>query len=436
MGRRRIAFALTIATAALPAGRAGAVILDIAPAATVGATDNPTGSDTSVSGPQWTAFLLASAAAHLRYTHARAHHLLGYGVHLTRYPSRPDANNVAQVADWLTEIALSGRANLSLGASAMLFQYSAILATNPATANPNVSQMGGPSIEIFNAGAFESFSYEPNGRAHYQEMLNVTYLRPLGNATATVPESVISSLHLRGDSVHGRDALSLSLVLNAFTPVGQQMMLAGGTPASAGALYGRGDIYTAELLAGWRRDLSTTTTAEIQAGPLAFYGTATGTLGVGPAALATLAYRHLPWYATLTLGQEPFVNTYSAEALLGDSAALRVSLPLDLREAFVISGLAGYTYARRITPEQHFLDAPRAYDLFMLAGSVGYRFQKLPVIAGIEYSIIDRRGSVLANPNPMGLPFGYPNLLRRVIGLTISGTFDWGEGNYGLPARS
>ena len=109
------------------------------------------------------------------------------------------------------------------------------------------------------------------------------------------------------------------------------------------------------------------------------------------------------------------MNPYLASALIADSLSLRLSLPLNIRETFVVNGLAGYTYARSITSNQHFVNAHRLYDLFTLGASVSYRFEAVPVYMSLDYLAVTQRGSVQDGVYS-------PSSLRRLL------TFGFGGG--------
>jgi hypothetical protein len=423
MGRRQIAFVLAIAAGAGWPGRTQALVFEVTPTATLGITDNASSSATDVAANRTEAFDTLGLAARLSLTRALSMHHLQYAIYHTTYSQTAAADNTSQNLAWRSDLALSGRTNLMLGANVTLYRYSAIATLNPTVTQPTATPIdatgaavGGTPTDVVNSTATEAFSYQPNGAQNYLQSFSASYSRPLDTNPA-VPELVSLVADARGERIMGVNTLSLSLLVNDLVRVDK--------PPGPTATYGTGDVVTMQLLAGWRRDVSPRTSFELLAGPFAFYGTATQSLAVGPAAIGSATYRRLLWYATLTVGQQPTVNVYLGQAVLADSAVGRVTLPLNARETLVIAGVAGYTYARQIRGNEHFIFAPRLYDLVLVSGVIAYRFERLPIFAGLDYSVTSQRGSIID-----GMPT--PNMRRRIIGLSLGGRFGWGEGQHGL----
>jgi hypothetical protein len=415
---------LVAAAAALPARRAGAVVLELLPTTTAGVTDNPYGAgtgNTTTGQAQYDAFDTAGVTARLRLTRARSVHVGGYGIRRTWYLDTPAADNTSHTAAWMSDFALDARTNLILEATATLFRFSTLAVVNPG-ADPTtlpIATTGAAATDIINTTATQTFNFQPSGRDRYLQILTASYNRPWSQPSQ-VPTLLQLGLTLRGERIAGRDIYSLSAI------GGDSFRL--DHPAIPLAGYAAGQVLTLELLAGWRRDLSENASFELQGGPFVFYGTGVGTAVFGPSAIATASYRHLPWFATLTGSQQPTVNIYIGVPLIADSLTARLALPLDARETLLVSGLAGYTYTRQVTSDQSLSFAARAYDLVTLGLSLAYRFQRAPVVASLDYTDVAQSASVINGA-------AYPRTARRMLGLTITGTFAWGEGSAGLPVR-
>ena len=415
MGRVRFALPLAVALVATGAKPAAAAVFDLRPSLTLGATDNAFGLSESQSAPTWEEFATAGLAAQLQVNEARSTHHLTYDIARTWYRDTTLANNTAHAAFWISTFDLSGKTTLSLGATASLFSYSAIVGVDPALGNPTGVPIGTVPTTVLIYSGTESLTYVRNGREKYVESFTALRFDPLTTG-ATLPTTTSLTASGRADRQVGVNGWSLTLTGSDY--IIDSMTL---TPPSA---FVAGSVLTAEALVGWRRDISANSSVEVSAGPLAFYSIDVHSLAIGPAVTASASYRHLPWYASLTVSQQPTVNIYLGQALLADSAIARVALPLDKRESLTVVGIAGYTYARSISGSQHFLFAPRAYDLFVLDAGIAYHFQRAPLFASADYSVNTQRGSLSDG-------ISTPSTLRRIISLSVGGDLSWGEGARG-----
>jgi len=414
----RAALGIALAAgSALCAGRATATVLEVTPGLSAGVTNNATGAASSQVPNQYEAFSSVRGSAALLMTDAGATHRLGYTFQLTGYAQSTGASNSSHDILWRSVLALSARTQLTLGANASIFRFSSIGTTDPLAGNTTSAPVGSAPTSVINGAATETLSYQPNGRIRYLQVLSAGYLRPL-DQTDEVPSLLTLTATGRGERGAGQNVFTLSAVVTDFFRLDE-------TAATPPADY----QVTAQLLAGYRRELSARASFELQAGALAFYNTTYGSVALGPAGAATASYRRLPWFATLMLAHAPSVNMYAAEAVIADSATLRLSMPLNLRETLLIAGYGGYTYGRRVTGQQHFVFAPRVYDLFTVGGSLAYRFERLPFAIAIDYVATTQRGSIMDDGTNQRV---YPSTVRRFLGLTVSGVLAWGEGSHGL----
>ncbi len=413
------ALAMVISIQAVWPERAAAVVLAVQPQVAIGATNNPRGALGNQSAPAYEFFGRGAIAAGLTWTGAQTSHQLQYGIHVVRYAETEEANNVGHTALWASTLTLSPRTDLGLGAHASLFSFSAISNVNPAGMDANSTPLGASRGPILNGTATQMLTYQPTALARYHQTLSVGYLRPWDEASQ-LHRMLRTTLTLLGEWTRGLNTYSLAASAIDLVDLGGPTLLPSDPR--------RNRLLTMQLLGGWRRELSITSTIELRAGPVAAYGPDTGSLAVGPGAEATFSYRRLLWYATLTVAQRPTVNLYLGETLISDSATLRLDLPLNAWETLRISGLAGYTYAQRIGDDRFFLVGTRAYQLIMLGASLSYVPERWPITAALEYSSISQYGF-------QGAGFSYPSTERTIVILSLSGHLAWGEGNSGFARR-
>lgn len=400
--------------AGAPARPARALLLTLNPRATVGVTNNAYGAPQDQSTNQYRdEYYGGGGSVGLLLNLPRSNHRLGYGFNTTRYLSYHSADVTSHDGVWTSTFNLTSHTTLGLGASASVFRTSAVLAIDPMMPNIGVVPFAQSPTTILTAGANQMLIYEPSGVEKYFEGLTAMLVRPL-DQTGTVPELMQINTTLRRDRTRGRDTYSLSVLAGDFFRLDTP---AGGAGASGGAV-------TGTVLGGWQRAFSARTATEIQAGVMAIYGTSANFVAIGPAGTASLSYQLTPWFATVTIAQQPSINAYVAEALVSDSATLRVSLPLNRRDSILISGFSTYTYARRVTANSHFVFASRVYDLVAVGASLMYRLERWPIGMGLDYSLTSQRGSRADGRY-------YPSTARSVLGLSVTAAFGFGDGNAG-----
>jgi len=397
----------------VPAGAARAVVLQVTPGLSAGVTSNANNDpNTARFVTPYEAFSTVRGSAAMVLTEAGATHLVGYGFQLTGYAQTTAANNVSQDIRWRSTLNLSARTELSMGVETSIFRFSALPTTDP-MAGDTTSTPTGTASTVINGSAFETLGYQPSGRIRYSQAVNANYLKPFGQG-GDVPTVLTLNAFGRGERGAGKDVFTLTTILT-------DLVLLQTTPNTPPSDY----QLTSQLLGGYRRELNANASIEVQGGAQAFINTTAGSVALGPSGIATGSYRRLPWFATLVLAHAPTVNMYAGESVIADSATLRVSMPLNKRETLVVAGFGGYTFARRVTGQSHFVFAPRVYDLFILGGTLGYRFERLPFAVTLDYNVTDQRGSIIGERT-------YPSTRRTFYGLTVTGALAWGEGQHGL----
>jgi hypothetical protein len=416
-GSTRTVAAFTLLALLAVSPRAWSLLLTVNPRLAAGATNNAYGvsnnqSTTKSSDAYWS----AGVNADLLWNRARDTHRLAYGFNTVRYVTFGGADVTTHTGLWSSNFILSSHTSYGMGANVSVFKASAINTVDPAVANPNVIPLVQAPTTIFTGSVSQSLTYEPTGADKYTELASVSLIRSLGES-ATVPELMQLNLAGRRDKSYGKNTYALAVTLGDFFRLNEQDVGPQGTFSS-------GHTITGQVLAGYRRDYSARLSLDALAGMMVFYGTTAGTVAVGPAGTATVAYRSVPWYATLTIAQSPSVNIFVGEALVADSATVRVSMPLNARETFLISGFGTYTYARRVTADKHSIFAPRVYDLFSLGASLAYRLERWPIALSLDYTASSQRGSLVDGVY-------YPSSARSTIGVAVTGLFGFGEGNHG-----
>ena len=403
------ALAVALAYAASPGGglvrRAGAVSLTLTPAGTFGETNNALGatSDTIVRTEDF--FTTLSLSAGLTAARGRTTHSLSYVLRWTRFAYTASANNLAHSLAWGSTFEPSGRATLALGGIASLMTLSTVAAVDPTQPTSGSTAVALAPTQLLTTSLGETLTYQMRGRLRGVESLTGSMTRSLGEST--LPTTYMATV--TGQLARSMGKNDYSLLLS----VSDTLIQAAAGQAGA---FNDGQVVTSQLLAGYHRDLTAQSSFDLRAGALALYGATYGNVAVGPAGSANLGYTRRPWFASLNISQQPSVNIYLGDAVIADTAAVRLSLPLNRAETLFVSGTAAYTYARRVTPTQHFVTAARSYDLVTVGASATYHLLNKPLFFSADYMLVDQRGSLSD-----GLYI--PSTIRRTVTVNIGGTF-------------
>ena len=386
---RRSAAVLAVAAAALlGSGAARAqVVYDLAPSAGFGITDNarltPVGERDE--------FSVLATAVRLRRIGARSDHGIGYRLAWTHYYEGKGIDNLSNELTALANFNLSAKLDLHLVGNAVLSRVSSIPLGNPATGA--VQGIARSSALFLSVGASEELVYRPDARWQYLENVGVMRLTYLESPAP--PDTLSMTARARVDRIAGLDSYSLQ--------------------ASGLGSFGVGRTVIAQLMAGWRREISLRWTSEIQAGAMGIFRSNVSP-SVGPAANATVGYRRLTWFASFTLSRIPTQNLFLGEPTVNNQAIARLTLPLIQSEMLVISGMAGYVYANLASDQ-----FTRAFDQRLASASLAGRFGRLPLFGSLEYSVIDQNGNATAATTA-------PSLFRQVLMLNLTASFTFGPG--------
>lgn len=385
--RRRGAVLAAAAAALLASGSAHAVVYDLAPSAGFGITNNaqltPMG--------QSDEFSVVAAAARARFLNARSDQAVGYRLAYTHYFEGHGIDNLSNELSGLLNFNLSQKLDLHLVGNATLSRVSRISLSDPATAP---TQGVAPGSNLFlSVGASEELVYRPDARWQYLENVGVTRLTYLESPAP--PDTLSMTARARVDRIAGLDSYSLE--------------------ASGLGSFGIGRSFIAQLMAGWRREISLRWTSEIQAGVMGIF-LPNVSPSIGPAANATVGYRRLTWFASFTLSRIPTQNLFLGQPTVNNQAIARLTLPLIQSEMLVISGMAGYVYANPVNDQ-----FTRAFDQRIASLSLAGRFGRLPLFGSLEYSVLDQDGNATAATTA-------PDLFRWVLMFNLTASFTFGPG--------
>jgi hypothetical protein len=382
------------------------LVYELTPTAGAGAADN-----VSASGQHFSdGFTLVGGTMRLRYSGARATHLLGYGLMYSKYLQNRYPDTLAHMFSWLSSFTPSALWTLRLGASSTLTRSSGLDAANPNTVQPE-SVVAGSALYLA-ALVTQGLELQPSARWSFGERLGVGHVRYLesmvGGASVTLPTTTYVALGLRGERLMGTEAFNVEVdATDSFTEYDGAV---ANTASTGHTVFGR-------ALAGWRHELSPVWSTSLQAGPSVIYRV--GGPGVAaPAAIAALNYARLPWFASIIAAQTPMANPYLGAAILADQVLVRLAVPLTRNERLFVGGFGGYSYARLANAEGHF---DRVYDQFLGGLSLIYRFAKVPLAAAASYTVTTQRGSSLPG-------FAVADLARQYAFISLRGDLAWGRG--------
>jgi hypothetical protein len=410
--RARVAAAVVSAVGtALLGGRPARadVIYELLPAVAVGATDNALGTPTPqppATEPQPVSDVFGSVMgnARVRYRGARAEHALGYRLNVTRYLRTALTTQSHEVAA-LSAFTLSATLDLHLGASVTYARTSAFSGVDAMTYM--LQGVPGGDRQYVALAANEELSYQPNPRRRYSQAIRCSNLQYV-NVPAGMPAAQTTTVGtmLRAQWEAARDLLSAQLdVTEAHTVTGNQDAV---------------DTILVTALGGWRRELSVAWSLDTQAGAMGIFTPQLDGV-IGPAGMATLGYRRVAWFASLTVAQAPALNVFTGSATINDQAVARLALPLTKDERLNVIGFGGYTYARAAFSPRSGWSSQRVYDQRMAGVSLTAHARTLPFWSSLEYSLMDQHGNVDTGGN-------YPDLRRQTIMLTVGGAFVFGAG--------
>jgi hypothetical protein len=394
---------LAVVVGAVTVGSAGAaradLVLEGLPTVSVGYTDNAALVPPATPGvppPMSDEFGIVAGIARARLRKAHADHSLGYRLAETFYLHSRGPSSLAQELAWLSDLSLSAPTQLRLGASVAYGRTS-----NPTgvdfTGVPVVQS--GISSSIVSLAATEELVHVVGRRSRILQTLRFAGVHYLNAPTAFDGTFVVGAF-VRGEHEVGQSLFSLELdVADNIVP---------GAPVSD-------QVLLLQSLAGWRRDLGLAWWVELKAGALGvldFHGTEI----LEPAGVASLNYRQIYWFTTLSASQTATANLFIGAATISDQAMLRLALPLARSERYLLSGYGGYTYARLIDD----MGTHRGYELRVAGASFTVRSERLPIWASLDYTYSHQFGNQDLPPDTI------PSLERQTVMLTVGGAFAHG----------
>jgi hypothetical protein len=403
--RAAAAGALWIAAASAPAR--AEVIYELLPALGVGVTDNANVQATATGGAkQGDTFVNGSTAVRLRYVAARSGHALGYRFSYTHFVLQHGIDTLTNELTEQSTFTLAATLELRVGAAVALSRNSGTDLGDVSARQPQ-AMLSGTSLFAATT-AFEEASYQPSGRRRHSEALRVGRVDYLEAPTAGLPTSTALLADLRTTWLYARDSLYIT------GQIGDTITSGASTATSP---FDQGQSFYAQILGGWRRELSAAWVVEFQAGPLAVFKLA-GPAVIAPAGSATVSYSRLPWFATVRISQMPAPNLFVGAATISDQALANLALPLNKRELMFVSGFGGYTFAR-IADSSGRLQ--KAFDQLSAGVNLTGHLPKAPFWGALQYAITDQRGG-------NGSDMRVPDLVRQTLVLYVGGAFAWGPG--------
>ena len=381
-----------------------AVIYQLSPSTSVGATSNAT--VTSTSNPSIVSSL--SLVARLRAETPRVKTSLGYRIGFTHFFDPGVNDTLSHEATGTAAFELTRDLSLSFNGMATISRFSNVGTT------PIEGQAALPNADLYVASSLgEMLTYAATQRLRFSQGFRVDRLDYL-TSTLQVgaggqPSSSLGG-DLRADYGWTRDTVSL-------TARGGYLIASGGLDAAGMPLMTAGSAY-AEGLAGWRREFSLAWWAEIDGGAAAMRSPSGRTTWI-PAAIGTLEYRYVPWYATLTVQHGPTVNMFLGTVSVNDGASVHLTLPLDRADMVIVSGFGTYSRGRPADPAD-VNAAIYSYNQLSVGSVLSVRFRSLPMFGSVMYTLIDQHGT-----SPTGPPL---DILRHTLMVSLTGAFQWGPG--------
>jgi len=443
LARSSLALAVAGLLSAASGEQAHALLLSIDPTVGVGYADVTVPNVAAAPGQTTTKlpqakdeFLSLGLSARLRLNGALMTQTWGYSLFATEYLGPTIPSNLSHVLTWQVTGTPSGRTTLSLTATAGKTSTSGATPVD-ATLGSTTAVAVGPSTQL-RAALAEGVEYQPTGTQKWSELAGVSLLRtdvtpfntntgmvlpmgaPLPTTTAT---SLLLNVQLGAHRLAGRD--TYSLIAQALSTT---YLSAEDNGATGAALLNQGTNILGDLTVGWIREYSAAVSSNLQGGVLFLARPSDNQLAIGPAFNLALNYAALPWFATFSVFQQPVVNSFAGGTVIADGVLLRVSVPLDQRQQWTISGLGGYTYARALTPGKSFATLDRGYDLVTGGLTSTYAFERLPIFLALNYTGTYQRGSQTKD-------YAYVGGTRQLLWLSVGASFAFGEGFHGFARR-
>jgi len=406
-------FALLVSFA--PAGAARAAQLGFDPSVGIGVADVPVPDPAGAGGVRQAsgAFLSYGFSTYLRLRGALMSQAFTYSLFGTEYRGSEIPGSLAQGLSWQITGTPSGKSELSVMLSAARTSTSAVFpvsAQGAQTGSTTALPFGASTVTT--ASLTEALTLQPNGKESYGETGQASLSRTTGTTDFTA--LLVTGL-LTAKSLQGHDTYSANLLLGGTWFLSQET----NTPTN----FNSGAVFTGQLTGGWGRLYSAATSTDLQVGLLSIWRPNTDDFALAPAFLGALNYTARPWFATLSIFQQPIMNNFFGTVVVGDGVSLRVSLPLNQLETWTVSALAGYTYGRAVSSGFALFDFDRAYELYTASATSTYNFQRYPFFVSLAAMAEQQRGASGSS---------FPTTTRMFALLSVGAALEWGEGSRGL----
>jgi hypothetical protein len=389
---------------AAPQRARAAVIYELSPAASVGATSNVQ----SLSNGTASVFSTISTSAVLRSEWPTARHTLAARLGLTHYFAEGARDTISGGLTGTSAFELTPALGLSLGANGMVSRA----ATLDSAALAGQATVPGSPMYVATS-ASQGLTYLATTRLRLSQGLGVSrvdYLTSSFQSAATGRASTAVSAQVGASYAWTRDSASFGLSgIEQFTEAGVDPF---------GNFVPAGETLFGQAVLGWRRELSLVWSAELQGG-VGVMQPPSGRVLTLPVAIATVGYRHLPWYATLTAQHTVVPNLFLGVATINDQASLSLTLPLEPGERYVLSGFGTYGRARPADTGDPVVGA-YSYNLITVGSTLSVRFRDLPLFGSATYTLLSQQGTSSTG--------GALDVVRHTLMLNITAAFTWGPG--------
>ena len=395
------------------------VVFELVPDLALGVNDN-TVQDMP---PVRDSFATAGVGGHLRYTGARVTHALGNRLSYSHFFQGRSRDTLTDALTWTSTWDPLAVLQVRLSAGAAVSRVSSVDLGDSSAAVPT-GAVPGYSYYVAST-ASEAVRFQPTARSAFLESLTAGRVDYLDNRP-DLPTTTQFTGELRAERLAARDTIYLDARLSdAYTTT---------TPLNAGT-FSEGHNLVAQLLLGWRRQLSAFWTSELQGGPMVVFRL-NGDGIVSPSWLGSLSYQGLPlgglaWFASLSVSRSAGLNLFLGQATVSDQALLRLALPLNRRQTIFVTGFTSYLYARQIGADAEGTNnLSRLFDQISSGAALTARMSQHPFFATLAYTFVDQRGSTYAVQRAMMPPEirRLDDLRRRTLLLSAGAAFAWGPG--------
>jgi hypothetical protein len=403
--RAALALSAVFAAGAVSSRARAAVIYQLTPTTSVGATSNAqalaSGSASTFSG----LYLTAQA----RLDQPRHRHSLSTGLTYTHYFATGTRDTVGTSLTATSAFDITGALGLSLGAGATVSRTSSVAT---ATA-PGQAALPGSRLYVASS-ATEGLGYQATQRLRLGQSFGVNRVDYLTDSLQSSPggrPSTGLSAGLNSSYSWTNDGVSLDVT-------GTDLIAGPGTDPLGNPIQG-GHTLLGQATAGWHHDYSLVWSSELRGG-MAWMMPPSGKVTPLPAGMASLDYRRFPWFGGVSVSHAPVANLFLGVATVNDSLLFRLSVPLDRGEMVVLAGTASYSRGRAADQSDPIAGVYN-YNQLAAGGVLSVRFRERPLFGSVSYTLMDQQGTSPMSGQSL-------NVVRHTVLLNLTASFMFGPG--------